>query len=117
MIKKIIGGIALVILIAIAVFNSILNNPKDNSNLYSSLTLANIVALAEESESAGLDTKYVRKPFNCEITGNGKIKLVGGTIVEVKGSLSFSGGLVCESGGKATCTPTECASLWQWIFN
>jgi hypothetical protein len=53
MIKKIIGGIALVILITIAVFNSILNNPKDNSNLYSSLTLANIVALAEESESGG----------------------------------------------------------------
>ncbi len=65
----------------------------------------------------GLDTRYNRIDFDCTVKGNGKIKLVGGSILEVDGFLSFSGGASCSAHGNETCTPVECMQLWQWMFD
>lgn len=80
----------------------------------SDVALANVEALADGE--GPLDTSYERHPFTCTIYGHGKVKIAGGSILEVNGSLSFDGGLYCTSGGNATCNPTECGQLWEWIF-
>ncbi|WP_313381518.1 NVEALA domain-containing protein [Proteiniphilum saccharofermentans] len=107
--KKILCGITVLAIAALAAFNL---NLSSDENVVSSLTLANVEALAQETHP----TIYNRHPFQCTITGNGKVKIAGGTIVEVKGSLSFDGGISCSSSGNMTCTPVECAQLWQWVF-
>jgi hypothetical protein len=117
--NQIIGGIAVLAIAAVAAFNVNLSM-KDTSKNLSTLAKANLEALAQESGGntgeGGLDTSYNRNPFQCTIYGNGKVKLVGGSIIQINGSLSFDGGIYCTSGGNATCSPIECATLWQWIF-
>jgi hypothetical protein len=99
---------------AVATINVALN---EKTPIVSNLTLLNLEAFSQESGGGGLNTIYNRHPFQCTANGNGKIQLVGGTILTVKGSLSFDGGLYCTSGGNATCTPMECAQLWSWILH
>ncbi|ATA75893.1 hypothetical protein CGC52_10995 [Capnocytophaga sp. H2931] len=82
---------------------------------WTALTLANVEAL-EQNESDGVQAVWNRNTFTCTIYGNGKIKIAGGSIVEVKGSLTFDGGLYCTTDGNATCSPVECNDLWQQIF-
>jgi uncharacterized Zn-binding protein involved in type VI secretion len=90
-------------------FNVNMNTQDSNLSI---LALKNVEALAQETHP----TIYNRHPFQCTITGKGKVKIAGGNIVEVNGSLAFDGGMYCTSGGNATCTPAECGQLWQWIF-
>jgi hypothetical protein len=107
------GGMVTVFL---ATVNVILN---EKSPTVSNLILQNVMAFTQESgESSGvLDTSYNRHPFQCTVSGNGKIKVVGGSIMQVDGCLSFDGGLYCTSGGNATCSPKECVDVWHWIFD
>ena len=110
---KIIIVLLIAVFAAVAAFNVNLNIQKKSS--LSALALANVEALARDE--GGLDTSYNRNPFLCTIYGNGKIKMLNGTIFEIKGSLSFDGGMFCTSGGSATCTNVECSDLWEAIFN
>jgi hypothetical protein len=109
--------IALVVMVtaAVATINVVLN---EKTPIMSNLTLKNLEAFTQESgESGGLSTIYNRHTFQCSVYGNGKIQIAGGTILTVKGSLTFDGGLYCTSGGNATCSPVECAQLWTWILH
>jgi hypothetical protein len=111
--KKITGAV----LIALIVFAAGWNYQQNQSESeLSDLTLANVNAIAQ-NEAGGNATAYNRHPFQCTIYGNGKVKIAGGSILEVKGQLSFDGGLYCTDNGNATCTPMECFHLWQWVFN
>jgi hypothetical protein len=110
--KKSILGCILVLVVIIAFVMNV--NLKANDNSLSAIGLANVEALA--NEEGGFATNYNRHPFTCTIYGNGKVRIVGGNILEVKGSLSFDGGLYCSAGGTYSCTPAECTQLWQWIF-
>jgi hypothetical protein len=124
--KKVLDCIIVLVVTIIVVINIHLGA---NNNSSSTIFWANVDALASgeggpsdnadalDSGEKGLSTNYNRHPFSCTIYGNGKIKIVGGSIIEIKGSLSFDGGLYCSSGGESTCTPIECAQLWQWIFD
>jgi hypothetical protein len=104
-------GLAFIGIVIIAMINVKLN---ESSNLPKAfIANANAEALARE----GLDTSYIRSEDDCSIYGNGKIKLVGGTIITVNGYLSIEGKVVCSSGGNSTCTPIECAQVWQWLTN
>lgn len=84
-----------------------------------SLIFANVEALASSTEG-GLDCKYVRHPSTCTIYvgAKGKIKLLGGTILEAgaDGHITFDGQVSCSGGGDFACTPVECNELYQTIF-
>ena len=108
-VKKIFFMIAVMMIAVVATLNVYLGSV---SIPISRTMLSNMIALAQEP----LDANYVRHEGTCTITGNGKVKLLSGTIIEVKGELVFDGKIVCSSGGNFTCTPIECAQLWQWIF-
>lgn len=108
-------GIVMIAAIAVATGWGIIQNNKNVT--LSDLALANVEALANEESGGGLDANYNRHPFNCTIYGNGKVQILGGNILKVNGSLTFEGGLYCSKGGSFTCTPIECAQVWQWIFD
>lgn len=88
----------------------------------SGLALENLNALAyaeggkvDVSESDNR-TIYKRVTSDCVIYGNGKISIMGGGLIEVKGSLRLENYQVsCESGGTSTCRNIECAEIWGWV--
>ena len=88
----------------------------ETSNLKS--LIANVEALALSSRES-LDTSYTRTESKCTVNVGvkGKIKLMGGTILEAgaSGEVSFDGKVVCGASGTLTCKPVECIDLYEVI--
>lgn len=86
-------------------------------NQFSDLELANIEALTQ-NESANAVFEII--PYDCTISGNGKVKLGDGSIITISGdgSITISGARDCKLNIEAgfLCTPKMCTDLYQVIF-
>lgn len=86
-----------------------------NSNL--DYIANNVDALANPED---FQTSYLREEGTCSIfvEAHSKVKLFNGTILEAdaNGEIRFDGKVVCIAGGTKSCTPIECATLYQVIL-
>ncbi|MDR0892596.1 MAG: NVEALA domain-containing protein [Mediterranea sp.] len=106
-------GVLLVGVVAVVAGYNVYESQNGNVKL-GDVALANVEALAADEHDG---TIYNRNSYKCTITGNGKVKIAGGNVLEVKGYLAFDGGVYCTSNGNATCRDIECMELWHWIFD
>lgn len=116
--KKIFGGLSVLVIAVVAAFNVNLSLDYSDSNL-SSLALANLEALAQESgggtnPESGLDTKYIRSTSDCSISASAALALD----FKVKGNADLvmsNAEVVCSGGGNTACSPANCASVWSGL--
>jgi hypothetical protein len=90
---------------------------KPNAIESNDLLLANIEALTLPENYSKVQE---RQTPQCTISvgANGKIKLLGGTILkaDASGEIKFDGQVICIGTGEVQCKPVECVDLYQTIF-
>lgn len=107
------AAVATVCMAAFVAVKSISSNDRE----FTALELANIEALTE-SEASNAVFEIV--PYDCTISGNGKIKLGNGKIISLSGdgSITITGARDCKYNESAgyLCSPIMCTELYQIIF-
>ena len=113
--KAILKIMGLVAVATLMILNTQFTNMDEGSMI--SLSYLKNMAFAQGGENGGgLDTNYKRHSNPCSITIKGKAGY-SGTIwgmsytIPVEGEITISKSgqeIVCESGGKMTCTPRDC---------
>ena len=80
------------------------------------LLLANAEALAIE-EFMGCDCNRSTRTGRVYVGAKGKVKLLGGTILEAEanGYVEFDGEVICSKGGTMCCTMVECIDIYEKI--
>ena len=113
--QKILFVATLVIAAVLASFTFI--SSKSNHHEFTVLELANIESLTNNEND---EAKYQIYPYDCTISGVGKIQLGDGRIISLSGNGTFtiSGARDCAESDteRFLCSPIECTDLYEVIF-